>query len=394
MDIIKGFVIIQAMFSGICTESFEDHLFKNYTTLAKPRRNQSELVEVNVSMVIKTVLKVDERFQFISFYGWFNVQWKDEFLTWDANKQPGIKRINVPYKKVWRPDISLYYSEEHIHDLGAHPFVSITSQGHVTWFPGAKYTVQCHLLVKKFPFDEQKCSMVVGAWQTTDWMQKVIPRARSENDVEEITENGEWEFKRFTHTVIHNSEFDLTQIVYTLEFRRRYQYFILSTVMPVIILALMNSLTFLIPVASGERMAYCLTLFLTFTVFLTLFDQTMPRNSTDVPYITVFVAFHLFLCAISTTVSLITIKLNTEPETKILPTASSESAVEFLPSNAEFGNNNNKLITSNSKDRLKCASAKYFCRAVFLRKIDSIMLIMTFLILGLSTFVLIICYLS
>ena len=69
----------------------------------------------------------------------------------------------MPYHKVWIPDIALYYSENHIHDLGVHPFVTVTSAGHVTWFPGAKYTVQCHMNVKKFPFDEQKCSMVVGA---------------------------------------------------------------------------------------------------------------------------------------------------------------------------------------------------------------------------------------
>ena len=69
----------------------------------------------------------------------------------------------MPYHKVWIPDIALYYSENHIHDLGVHPFETVTSAGHVTWFPGAKYTVKCHMNVKEFPFDEQKCSMVVGA---------------------------------------------------------------------------------------------------------------------------------------------------------------------------------------------------------------------------------------
>lgn len=380
-------VLLQATFHCVCADSIEKHLFGHYSSIMKPRRNQSELVEVNISMTIKTVLKVDERFQYISFYAWFSVQWRDEFLTWNETEYPGIKGINVPYQKVWIPDISLYYSENHIHDLGVHPFVSITSQGHVTWFPGAMYTVQCHLKVHKFPFDEQRCNFVVGAWQTTDWMQKVIPRRRTKNAASEIAENGEWDFKQFTFSVEYDSEFDLTQIVYTLVFQRRYLYFILSTIMPVIILAILNSLTFLIPAESGERIAYCLTLFLTFTVFLTLFDQTMPRNSTDVPFITVFIAFHLFLCVISTIVSIFTISIKTKAGSKVEPLENTNDLHRFngVP---EDNKQRKWSVGTRQKTRRDC------CKADILTRIDSIMLVMNFLFLCLSMSVLTICYIS
>lgn len=327
----------------------------------KPRRNQNELVEIDIAMTIQTVLKVDERFQYISFYGWFEVQWRDEFLMWNETVYQGIKKISVPYQHVWVPDISMYYSEEHIHDLGVHPFVSVTSQGHVTWFPGAKYTVQCYLKVK--------------------------------NEVKGIAENGEWEFQNFTYEENYDAEFDLTKIVYTLEFQRRYRYFLLCTIMPIVILSVLNSLTFLIPVESGERITYCLTLFLTFTVFLTLFDQTMPRNSIDVPYITVFVSFHLFLCVISTMVSILTISSKRGQEcdsrdTQIVPLESQGEDLHLGEVNAD-----GKRSGSSGKNYLR-RTLKSILKEVFICKIDTVMLVMNFFFLGSSAFVLVICYIS
>ncbi|XP_078340957.1 neuronal acetylcholine receptor subunit alpha-7-like [Crassostrea virginica] len=373
---------------GVLTFSIENQLFDHYSSSKKPRINQSDLVEVNIYMTIQTVLDVDERFQSISFYGWFKVQWQDEFLTWDETEFHGVRRIKVPYHKVWIPDIALYYSEKHIHDLGVHPFVTVTSAGHMTWFPGAKYTVQCHMNVKKFPFDEQKCSMVVGAWQTTDWMQKIVPRARSKNGAKEIAENGEWEFQSFTYEETYDPEFNLTKIIYTLRFRRRYRYFLLCTIMPIVILAVLNSLTFLIPVESGERIQYCLTLFLTFTVFLTLFDQTMPRNSTDVPFITVFVTFHLFLCVISTVVSIVTIsiQLKSDEVTRVVPSENSDVL--------RMDHDQRDQCQEYWKSSPRKTFSRSNCKEVILNKIDTFMLVTNFILLGISAFILTIFYLS
>lgn len=224
-------------------------------------------------------------------------------------------------------------------------------------------------------------------------MQKLVPRARSVNEVEGIAENGEWEFQNFTYKEYYDAEFDLTKIMYTLEFQRRYRYFLLCTIMPIVILSVLNSLTFLIPVESGERITYCLTLFLTFTVFLTLFDQTMPRNSIDVPYITVFVSFHLFLCVISTIVSILTIssKRGQECDSRDTQVAPLESQCEDLHS---------KEVTAYGKQR-ESSGKKYnrrtlksILKQIFITKIDTVMLVMNFFFLGSSAFVLFICYIS
>ncbi|XP_062616611.1 neuronal acetylcholine receptor subunit alpha-7-like [Saccostrea cucullata] len=206
----------------------------------------------------------------------------------------------------------MWYTEENIHGLEPHPFVTLNSIGLVTWYPGGKIKLSCVIKVSRFPFDEQCCKITVGAWQVTDWVQKPNPRSKTSDDTNIIFENGEWEFMNFNFTEVYNKEYDLTTVVYKLHFRRRYLYIVLTIVVPIIILAVLNSLTFFVPVDSGERITYSLTLFLTFTVFLTLFEETMPRNSTDVPYLTLYVAFHLLLCVLSTIISVL-LKPNIKP---------------------------------------------------------------------------------
>ncbi|XP_061195749.1 neuronal acetylcholine receptor subunit alpha-7-like [Saccostrea echinata] len=288
-----------------CSSNIEHQLFENYSSMIKPRKNKSESVHVSFYFSINSVHEVEERLQYISFFGWCNVQWYDEFLTWNETQHSGLKMISVPYQNVWTPDISMWYTEENVHGLEPHPYVTVNSNGHVIWYPGGKIILSCDIKVSRFPFDEQCCKIIVGAWQITDWVQKLVPKSRTSDDANIISQNGEWIFMKFTFTEVYNAEFHLTTVVYELHFKRRYLYIILTIFIPIIILAVLNSLTFFVPVHSGERITYSLTLFLTFTVFLTLFEETMPRNSTDVPYLTIYVGFHLLLCVISTIISVL-----------------------------------------------------------------------------------------
>ncbi|XP_056000896.1 acetylcholine receptor subunit alpha-like [Ostrea edulis] len=305
MELVPLFIVIIQIQIFSCASNIEDYLLQNYSSAIKPRWNQNETVDVSIYMTVSSVQEVDERLQQISMFAWFNVQWDDEFLIWNEKEYSGIKMITVPYQKVWVPDLSLWNSEENNHDLGPHPTVTVTSDGHVMWFPGEKIVTTCELKMTKFPFDEQQCEFIVSPWQITDQIQKLIPKKRSNNDAKLISENGEWEIMTFTYSSEYLTEFDMTTIHYSLRLKRRYLYFVLNMLVPIMILSILNSVTFVIPLESGERIQYSLTLFLAFTVFLTIFEKMMPQNSTAVPYISVYVGFQLLLCVISTVVSVV-----------------------------------------------------------------------------------------
>ncbi|XP_061196037.1 acetylcholine receptor subunit alpha-like [Saccostrea echinata] len=375
--------------SCACSENFVDRLFENYSSMIKPRKNQSEVVHVNFYFTINSVQEVEERMQYISFFGWFNVQWYDEFLTWNHTQNSGLEMITVPYQKLWTPDISMWYTEKGIHGLEPHPYVTVSSNGHVTWYPGGKIILSCDIKVSRFPFDEQQCEIIVSAWQVTDWVQKLVPKSRTDDDSKIISQNGEWIFVKFTFTIVYEPEFHLTTVVYVLHFIRRYLYIVLTIFVPIIILAVLNSLTFFVPVHSGERITYSLTLFLTFTVFLTLFEETMPRNSTDVPYLTIYVGFHLLLCVISTIISVL-LKPIIKPITHHDQAPNTEMETKEQQTENERSNENDKPLEFDEHDveegRNLCGYPQFY------KKIDKCMILFNITALISSTVILFIFY--
>lgn len=79
---------------------------------------------------------VEERYWFIIFMGWFMVIWWDDFLVWDEWEFGGFKFVNILYNKVWVFDVSMYFFEINIYDLGINLFVFVFFNGVVMWFFG------------------------------------------------------------------------------------------------------------------------------------------------------------------------------------------------------------------------------------------------------------------
>ncbi|XP_061176926.1 neuronal acetylcholine receptor subunit beta-4-like [Saccostrea echinata] len=302
-------IILLFVPTSFCADArlLEKRLLSNYSTIVKPRRDQTQSVLVNLTFTMNSLRTVEERYQYITFMGWFIVTWYDDFLSWDEKEFVGLRSVNIPYTKVWVPDISLYFSETNTHDLGVNPFVSVYSSGLVVWYPGDQYTIECLLDIQKFPFDKQSCELRIAAWQTTDWMQKLFPKRRF-NEMKQISENGEWEFIKTDLKSVFVREFNMTEVRYTIFLRRRPLYAMMSTVFPVVLLAILSSLSYGLPVTSGERMTYCLTVLLAFTVFLTLFEENMPRKSTNIPYLSLYLCIHLISSVFSIFVSVIVIR--------------------------------------------------------------------------------------
>ena len=61
--------------------------------------------------------------------------------------------------------------------------------------------------------------------------------------------------------------------------RRKRTFYILNTIIPVVMLSLLNVLVFILPADCGERMALAVTVLLSFTVYLGIISDNMPKTS-------------------------------------------------------------------------------------------------------------------
>ena len=120
-------------------------------------------------------------------------------------------------------------------------------------------------------------------------------------DLTGFTENGEWDMVAIT-TINSTSYFEeqpYSRIHYTFTLRRRPLYHILNTMFPLIVMASLTIFVFKLPPESGERIGMSLTVLLAYAVYLTLISDDIPRTSTSVSILSLYLMIILALSALS-----------------------------------------------------------------------------------------------
>ncbi|XP_048252658.1 neuronal acetylcholine receptor subunit alpha-6-like [Haliotis rufescens] len=125
-------------------------------------------------------------------------------------------------------------------------------------------------------------------------------------DLETYKENGE--FHLFSSSIelqefkVYNNSQEWIKV--TLVLQRRPMFYILNNILPVVFLSFLNTFASLLPEESGEKMSLCVSILLSYAVFLTLINSYLPANSDHLCFFSVYVTL---LVLISTLTCLVTI---------------------------------------------------------------------------------------
>ena len=123
------------------------------------------------------------------------------------------------------------------------------------------------------------------------------------------TENSAWELKKSEVMTTAMGSFDgLVAVELTL--KRMPGYFILNVLAPIVLLSLLTPLVFALPVAN--RVGFTITLFLSFTVCLTLLSDNMPKSSSPMSRMSFFLAVTILFTTLLMVLSILLLKLNDE----------------------------------------------------------------------------------
>ena len=147
----------------------------------------------------------------------------------------------------------------------------------------------CHIKIRFFPFDEQKCQLKFGLW-TYDWNHVDLQNSTAGPDKSLYLENEQWDlmyscFKRNLESYIccPTKYVDVTLFV---GIRRKPLYYMYKLVMPIVLLSALSMVGFLMPYNVGVVKAnLSITLILSMTVFLLLVAETIPKTSEGLPLI-------------------------------------------------------------------------------------------------------------
>lgn len=147
-------------------------LFKNYNKNVRP----NSAVTGYMKLFLRQITSLDEKSQIMTTSTYFAMSWFDNRLAWDentTNTSANYVAIYVPVSTIWIPDMYVLNTAS---SSGGYLTVSQYSQATIR-SDGYVYMIltcigmqtRCKLDVRKFPFDSQKCSIVLTSWgQTSD----------------------------------------------------------------------------------------------------------------------------------------------------------------------------------------------------------------------------------
>ncbi|XP_060074963.1 neuronal acetylcholine receptor subunit beta-3-like [Ylistrum balloti] len=286
------------------------YIYDGYDKRIRPVWNQSHSLYVVVDFVISSLNEFDEKSQKLAVTGWIYTSWIDETLFWDPDDYGNISYVKVDRNSIWLPNIALKNTIGKLTllpDLGGSALVHF--DGTVIWIPGDSFVVSCEVDITFYPFDTQDCHFTFEMWDDTI-SEVALLSLEDSMDLSELQDNAEWTVIKaeIEDTGLHSK--NLTAFVdHFMRLQRRPKFIVLTILVPIILLAILNICVFLIPLSSGERNSFCVTVYLSYAVFLGLITAELPHNSKNVSYLTMYLLALLVFSVVIVLITVIQVRL-------------------------------------------------------------------------------------
>ncbi|XP_050408918.2 neuronal acetylcholine receptor subunit alpha-7 [Patella vulgata] len=270
----------------------------NGSSKIRPVMNQSDIVDVEMTLHIVSLLDVNEVQQSVEATIWMQVFWKNELLVWNPNDYGNLTSVYPPETNMWKPDLAISNGYDELTPVGL-DFVLLQSRhdGETEWNPGQKVSFLCKIDVSKFPFDMQTCSMVFFNWAGKRDETSLNYRESTEmKEAEAGYANSEWAIIERRTEKQQNSPHETVRVILVLQ--RKSLSLVLTVLLPVILLAFLNVFVFLLPTESGEKLSFSVTVLLSQAVFLSFISGLMPQTSDSISGLSIYISAQLVLSAI------------------------------------------------------------------------------------------------
>ncbi|XP_066269663.1 neuronal acetylcholine receptor subunit alpha-6-like [Branchiostoma lanceolatum] len=250
----------------------------------------------------------------------FRLIWNDIRLQWQNSRYPDVDEIRVSEDQLWKPALALVdNADPEFEGFQSSAGVRVFQNGEVVWDISQLFRTTCELDTRNFPFDEMECSTCLAN--------------------EELRHNEVLRCLDRDHRPVHSSRIDLmycdaktprkmrvdqwntnweieeeedgnyTQACIKLHMRRDPTFHMCTTIAPSVFLTLLMAVTFLLPLDTGERLGYSMTIFLAMVVTLVFITEVVPAEET-LPLLAVVVLICICMMTVWMILAIITIRLS------------------------------------------------------------------------------------
>ncbi|CAL8121932.1 unnamed protein product [Orchesella dallaii] len=311
MDIfVKVFLVstsllwLKAPFTHAASETDTSRLRKDlltgYDKNSRPVQNHRDTTRVKVNFILKG-LDLDERKSIFNMHAWTVLVWEDGHMKWDPKSYGNITRVHFSAHELWQPDLTVYNNADKSEiDHFGNTRLIVYNSSHVVWVPPTKFQVPCQTDLRKWPYDQQTCSINVGSWAhdgTT--LDILIPSNISTMDVTDFRPNREWDLisNTFEKRTKYFAEVPYPDIVLKLNLARKSSSHTACVVIPGLAIAAAILIAFWLPPGSSERLSILLVTILINVLYLYYVYSAIPNNGDSVPLVLLFYRDSLFMLA-------------------------------------------------------------------------------------------------
>ncbi|XP_030755494.1 LOW QUALITY PROTEIN: acetylcholine receptor subunit alpha-like 2 [Sitophilus oryzae] len=298
-----------------------DDLLSNYNRLIRPVRNHSTNILVKLGLRLSQLIELNLKDQILTTNVWLEHEWHDYKFMWDPQEYGGVSELYVPSEHIWLPDILLYNNADGEYVITTMTKAVLRYDGKIQWTPPAIFKSSCEIDVRYFPFDQQTCFMKFGSWT---YGSQIDLQHINQKPGEDIVEVGidlreyypsvEWDILA-VHAERHEKFYPCCpepypDIFFNITLRRKTLFYTVNLIVPCVGISYLSVLVFYLPADSGEKIALCINILLSQTMFFLLISEIIPSTSLALPLLGKYILFTMVMVGFSVVITIIILNVH------------------------------------------------------------------------------------
>ena len=167
---------------------------------------------------------------------------------------------------------------------------------------GGVFSSFCQFNLQWFPFDIQTCQFVLEAWRY-DMSKQFFEAAHfyREQYGKGFEQNEQWDVLDVSAkiVVIKYESGDYDQILYTIVMKRKWAYFGMSSIVPCILIGLIEMATFLLKYNDATRLELSFTCLVAYSMFGMIISGELPRTADKTPLLQLLITLFMVYITLS-----------------------------------------------------------------------------------------------
>ncbi|XP_040185055.1 5-hydroxytryptamine receptor 3A-like [Rana temporaria] len=252
----------------------------------RPVKNWTMPTIVTVDFSLVSVVSLDMSMQAITTVGYFSMQWKNEFISWNPDSYCGIKEMYIKRDNFWQPDLYIYEMITYDDKSQKNPFYIVYYDGNITDIRSLQTVAACKLDIFNFPFDTQVCNLSFGSYiyQADDIQMMPLHNSTEffNHTKDYFMAKGDWILTDISvaQEIYNLNGNNYSKVFYTFTIERVSAVYVLTFIMPVYFMVALDMVSMFIQMDKADRLGFKMSLVLGFSMLLLILNNILPLSET------------------------------------------------------------------------------------------------------------------